>query len=233
MPLCSRVVFPLVAALNTIIIFYNVTTSTITNSFTAMLSLSNLQNMLYLPILVLHCLIRWSMRERINKKFPHLKLIVTVYSLLMASSINYLLLLVFGIHPNPGPISNNMKRLTFGVWNIDSLLSSKFSKIPLIEGLQNMLNFDLFGVCETYLNDEHTFEDIHIKGFSDKPFRSDSKSSNEHKKGGVALYYKSDLPIRERKELNALDECIVSEIKLKMKRYSLYLYTVAPVRTQR
>ena len=56
--------------------------------------------------------------------------------------------------------------------------------------------------------------------------------------GGVALYYKSDLPIRERQELNTLDECIVSEIKLKNdKIFFVLLYrspsqkTIASVQT--
>ena len=87
--------------------------------------------------------------------------------------------------------------------------------IPIIEAIQNTNDFDVFGLCETYLNDQHTLDDIKISGFSDNPFRADSKLSNTHKQGGVALYYKTDLPIIERKELNTLDECIVTEIKLK------------------
>ena len=114
------------------------------------------------------------------------------------------------------------------MWNLDSLPSRNFSKIPLVEGIQNMHDFDVFGICETYLNDEHTLEDIQIKGFSEKPFRSDSKLANCHKQGGVALYYKSDLPIRERKELNTLDECIVSEIRLKNEKMFFVLLYRSP-----
>ena len=52
--------------------------------------------------------------------------------------------------------------------------------------------------------------------------------SNYHKQGGVALYYKSDLPIRERKDLNTLDECIVSEIKLKNEKIFFVLLYRSP-----
>ena len=94
--------------------------------------------------------------------------------------------------------------------------------------MQSVHDFDVFGLCETYLNDEHSLEEIQIKGFSDKPFRSDSKLANDHKQGGVALYYKSNLPIRERKELNTLDECIVSEIKLKNEKIFFVLLYRTP-----
>ena len=46
------------------------------------------------------------------------------------ASINSLLLLISGIHPNPGPSLNKMKRFSFGMWNLDSPPSRKFSKIP-------------------------------------------------------------------------------------------------------
>ena len=231
MPWCFCPVNLLITVLCVTILIFEVIRDSIIQCIIGLCKFGNLQNLAILPVHVLHSLIEWSVYECNNKRSSHLKLIVTVYSLLMASSVNSLLLLISGVHPNPGPSLNKAKRFSFGVWNLDSLPSRNFSKIPLVEGLQNMHDFDIFGLCETYLNDEHTMEDIQIKGFSDKPLRSDSKLANVQKQGGVALYYKSDLPIRERKELNTLDECIVSEITLKNEKMFFVLLYRSPSKT--
>ena len=44
------------------------------------------------------------------------------------------------------------------------------ARIPLIEGLQNTYNFDIFGVCESMLNPSISNEDIFINGFSPDPY---------------------------------------------------------------
>ena len=73
---------------------------------------------------------------------------------------------------NPGPLTSN-KSLSFAVWNLDSLPARDFARIPLIEGLLNSHDFDMFGVCESMLTENISNEDILISGFSPEPFRSD------------------------------------------------------------
>lgn len=103
-------------------------------------------------------------------------------------------------------------KLTFGIWNINSLLARESSKIAVIEGLQDTEKYDIFGVCESWINDNVSTDKIEIKGFSPDPFRSDSQHANIHHRGVVCMYYRESLPIKERKYLTNLDECVVAEI---------------------
>ena len=144
--------------------------------------------------------------------------------------IDTLLILSGDIEKNPGPskIKNN---LNFGFWNVDSLLSKEGARIPRIECLDAIHNFDLFGVCESYLNDAVELNDLNMHGFCSPPFRADCPSANEHKKGGVCLYYKDYLPIKNRPDLTKLKETIVCEIKLKNKKIYYILSYRSPSQT--
>ncbi len=74
--------------------------------------------------------------------------------------ITHILLLMSGnVHPNPGPTINrekNTKKLHFGIWNADSIVARNFAKIPLLEALQEVENFDIFGICESMLSDSYS-----------------------------------------------------------------------------
>ena len=134
----------------------------------------------------------------------------------IVSGAHKLLILSGDIELNPGPLNKN-NRLHFGFWNVDSLLCQD-SRIPRIECLDSVEKFDMFGICESYLNDSVDELDLNIHGFCNPPFRADCPSANEHRKGGVCLYYKEYLPIKNRPELTKLKETIVCEIKLKNKK---------------
>ena len=64
-------------------------------------------------------------------------------------------------------------------------------------------------------------QDILINGFSPDPFRSDKDSDTRN--GGVCLYFKESLPIKERCDLEILPETIVAEIKLNRKKVFIVL----------
>ena len=122
-----------------------------------------------------------------------------------------LLLLAGDIHPNPGPQYGKLK---FGHWNLNSLLAREKSKLPLIEALQSVENFDILGLSETFLNDNTDPNDLEIHGFAKDPIRADCPSANTHPKGGVCLYFRENVPVIHRQDLQLLDETIVCEIKL-------------------
>ena len=124
---------------------------------------------------------------------------------------SFLLVLAGDIHPNPGPLRGKLK---FGHWNLNSLLTRNKSKITLIEALQAVENFDLFGISETFLNDKTELNDLEIHGFSHTPIRADCPGANNHPKGGVCLYYREHVPLKHRKDLQLLDETIIVEIQL-------------------
>ena len=144
------------------------------------------------------------------KKFAFISIILALIE------IDFQLLLLSGdIEANPGPKAN---KLNFAVWNVDSLLCESSPRIPQIESLDAIKKFDIFGICETYLNDSVDPDYLNIHGFTNPPFRADCQSANEHKKGGVCLYYKDYVPIKNRPELTTLEETLVCEIKLKNKK---------------
>ena len=124
----------------------------------------------------------------------------------------YLLLIAGDIHPNPGPTLNG--KLKFCHWNLNSLLTRSKSKITLIEALQATESFDIFAISESFLNDNTVKNDLEIHGFFKDPIRADCPSANNHPRGGVCLYYRENLPLKHRKDLQLLDETIVCEIKL-------------------
>ena len=132
------------------------------------------------------------------------------------------LLLISGkVEPNPGPNTSMKCNLSFAVWNLDSLPARDFARIPLIEALQSIYDFDMFGVCESMLNGNISNEDIVVSGFSPDPFRSDKGPIARN--GGVCLYFKESLPIKERCDLEILPETIVAKIKLNRKKVVIVL----------
>ena len=104
------------------------------------------------------------------------------------------------------------KNLSFVVWNLDSLPAGDFARIPLIESFQITYDVGIFGVCESMLTENISNEDILTNGFSPDPFRSDK--DHDTRNGGVCMYFKEYLPIKEIRDLEILPETIAAEIKL-------------------
>ena len=124
--------------------------------------------------------------------------------------LHTLLVLSGTVETNPGP-SEKIRNLSFAVWNLDSIPAREFARIPLIETFQATYNFDIFGVCESLLNKDILNDDIFINGFSPDPFRADKPENIRN--GGVCLYFKENLPIKRRVDLELLSETIVAEVK--------------------
>ena len=129
------------------------------------------------------------------------------------------LLVMAGIEKNPGPNSN--KKLSFAIWNLDSLPAREYARIPLIESFQAEQKLDFFGICETSLTGNISNEDIFIEGFSPDPIRADKTDGTRN--GGVCLYFRENLPIKPRPDLVNIPETIVAEIKLNRKKIFLVL----------
>ena len=81
-----------------------------------------------------------------------------------------MLLIIAGIEQNHGP--KPPPRLSVATFNIDSLLARDGCKLAAIESIDSTYKFDLFGVCETYLNDVIQNSEVELSGFSPDPFRS-------------------------------------------------------------
>ena len=125
------------------------------------------------------------------------------------------------VHENPGPKDCNLK---FFHWNLDSLTAHNNTKISLIEAYNSVFNYDLIAVSDTRLNQSIDNEDILIEGFSSDIFRSDHPS-NSRVPGAVCIYHKENIPIKRRKDLETLQESVVTEITFGRKKYFSSYYT--------
>ena len=140
--------------------------------------------------------------------------------------VQMLLICSGSVETNPGPNSSVRNQISFCSWNIDSLLARDSSKINSIEGLQAVHNFDIFGICESYLTDKVKQQALQVNGFSPTPFRADCRDTASRPRGGVCLYYKEHLPIINRTDLaNNIDETLVCEIRLRNKKILLFYLT--------
>ena len=99
------------------------------------------------------------------------------------------------IHPNPGPSSSSF--FNFAHWNLNSLTAHDFARIPILETFAIQENLNLLAITESALKKDVPNNKIDIDGFSH--IRNDLPPND--RRGGVVLYYKKDLPVKNRPEL--------------------------------
>ena len=126
------------------------------------------------------------------------------------------------IHPHPGEVDVGLK---FCHWNLNGIIARDRIKIPLIEAYNSIFHYDIIALSETIINNSVSDEDIFIKGFSKEIFHSDHPSGD--KKGYVCSYFKETVPIKHRKNLESMQETIVTEITLHHKKYFLLHLSVS------
>ena len=90
------------------------------------------------------------------------------------------------------------------------------TKIPLTEAYNSIFHYDIIASSETIINNSVRDEDIYNEGFSKEVFRSDHPGGD--KKYGVCIYFKETLPIKPRKDLESMQETVVTEITLRRKK---------------
>ena len=144
-----------------------------------------------------------------------------IYYLISTGIVRTMLVLTGNVHQNPGPTDCNLK---FFHWNLDSITAHDNTKISLIEAYNSAFNYNLIAISDTRLDRSISNEDIQIAGFCCDVFRNDHPS-NTRIPGGVCLYYKENMPIRRRNDLELFQETIVTEISLRRKKvFCMILY---------
>ena len=129
-------------------------------------------------------------------------------------SYYYKMIIMFShgdIHPNPGPSSSSF--FNFAHWNLNSLAAHDFARIPILETFAIQENQNLLAITESALKKDVPNNKIDIDGFSH--IRNDLPPNDRC--GGVVLYYKNDLPVKNRPEL-CIPNCIVAEISVARKK---------------
>ena len=110
---------------------------------------------------------------------------------------------------NPG----DNKLFTFCNWNLNSLTKDNFIRLNLLEAHNSLFNYDIISLCETNLIATVDLSSNLSDGF--KSIFPHHPSGN--KRGGVALFYKDNLPLVERNDLS-FNGCIVTEIHIGRKK---------------
>ena len=130
--------------------------------------------------------------------------------------LSILLIISGNVHPNPGPGSGPRDEgfLKFMHWNVNSLSAHDFIRIPLIQSLNAFNDYDIIAITETALNNETSDDRLALDGFL--PIRRDLPTGDTH--GGVMIYYKNSLALRERPDLENQENTLVCEISVDKKK---------------
>ena len=128
--------------------------------------------------------------------------------------LDILLLLSGDIETNPGPQTD--RSFKFFHRNLNSICARGGFKIPPLEAYNSVYRFDVMAFSETMLNSTVSNEEIEIEGFSKEIYRNDHPSDT--KTGGVCVYFREGLAIKRRKDLETLQEMVVTEIMIARKK---------------
>ena len=128
---------------------------------------------------------------------------ILIYYLRWCSS---LILLSRDIKTNPGPPTRSSEQC-FSIchWNLNGMTAHNFAKLSLLIAYNLVHSFDIICLSEANLNSETPPNDTRLELPGCNLFRSDHPSNN--KRGGVCVYYKSNLSLRIL-NISNLDECI-------------------------
>ena len=125
-----------------------------------------------------------------------------------------ILLILDGIHPNPGPQKSKDHNFSVFFWNLNSL-PVNFFKLSLLSTYNCIYQYDLICLSETFLDSSISSNDerLSLEGYD--MIRVDHP--NNVKRGGVCVYIKNSLATRIC-NISNLNECIVVELNINNKK---------------
>ena len=127
---------------------------------------------------------------------------LTLLLILMANDIE--------VHPGPEYIKKNLR---FMNWNLNSLSKNNFERVQFLEAHNSLFDYDIISLCESSLTESITSQVPKIEGFE---FISSNHPDNVAH-GGVAVYYKDNLPVTIRRDIS-INESIVLELNFGRKK---------------
>ena len=113
---------------------------------------------------------------------------------------------------NPGGSENDFFQIFH--WNCNSLCTSNFQRLSLIESYNSDKNCHFIAITESALRDTHTDEQIFLPGYT--PLRNDLPENTTH--GGVILYHKEHLAVKHRVDLQKFENFVVAEFNISNKK---------------
>ena len=95
------------------------------------------------------------------------------------------------IELNPGPRKSNRNTVSVCHWNLNSIITHKFSKLTQLKAYILTYKYDFICLSETFLDSSTPDNLVDLQGynlvFTDHPHNT--------QKGGVCIYYKESLPV--------------------------------------
>ena len=112
------------------------------------------------------------------------------------------------LHPGPPAFFKFMH------WNLNSIPAHDFERVSLLQAFATQEKLNLMAITESALKSKISDDKIEIEGFS--TLRNDL--SNNDRCGGVLLYYKNDLSVKNRTDLCQMSNTIVAEFSISKKK---------------
>ena len=119
------------------------------------------------------------------------------------------------VEKNPDPVPKVGNYFNFCSWNLSSISAHDFSRLSLLEAFNIIHKFDAIAICETRL---HSTIDLPANAVDDDKVALSryefikKNHPDDVKRGGVGLFYKDALPLKQRRDLEVLQECLVCEL---------------------
>ena len=133
---------------------------TVVSFFSSLWILFKLYLFIFLLHLVTQKLLNW---YRLNCERIHDSVLICLF----LWWLSILLIISGNVHTNPGPGSSPRDGglLKFMHWNVNSLSAHDFIRIPLIQSLNSLNDYDIIAITETALNIDTSDDRLALNGF--------------------------------------------------------------------
>jgi len=116
------------------------------------------------------------------------------------------------LNPGPNQTDNHFKTMH---WNCNSIVAHNYHRVALLEAHNTTKNYHIIGITETALRNDIPDENLQIDGYS--IIRNDLPDGDSH--GGVMIYFKTDLGVKHRLDIQNHSNTLVIEISISRKKF--------------
>jgi len=117
------------------------------------------------------------------------------------------------IHKHPGP-NSKIEHLKVMHWNLNSLKAHNFERLHNLSVYNAIYKFHIIAISESALTNKIDDKKIEIEGYDTA--RYDLIDEDTH--GGVLIYFRQDLSVKQRTDLNVPTYTIVLELSISRKK---------------
>ena len=157
-----------------------------------------------------------SLKHAIRKE-PHANLLLDAFILEITLTYHYRwakhLHNCGDIHQNPGP-NPKIEHLKAMHWNLNSLKAHNFERLHNLNVYNAIYKFHIIAITETALTNKIDDKKIEIEGYDIARY----DLINEETHGGALIYFRQDLSVKQRTDLNVPTYTIVLELSISRKK---------------